>query len=115
MKLHHTLPLLALLLTACGSVSKMWPFGDDKAAGANSRSNATAYHCDGGKRFHVRLVDNGAAAWLILPDREVLLDKTSGNRYSNGIAVLDLEGSEASLKDGDKPAYTGCKTGQKGN
>ena len=114
MKLHYTLPLLALLLPACGSVGKMWPFGEDKSAG--NRSNATAYQCDGGKRFQLRLVDNGAAAWLILPDREVLLDKTAGaNRYSNGIAVLDLEGSEAKLKDGDKPTYSGCKTMEKAN
>lgn len=114
MKLNKTLAttLIALLLPACSSV-KLWPFGDDKSAGRTSdRANATEYNCEGGKRFHVRTIDNGTAVWLILRDREVRLDKAStGTSYSNGIAVLDLNGSDATLKEGDKVTYSGCKAG----
>ena len=55
----------------------------------------------GGKRFYVRDLENGAAAWLILPDRQVRLDKMTGagTRYSNGIAVLEINGNEATLND----------------
>lgn len=104
--------VIALLLPACSSV-KLWPFDDDKSAGRTSdRANATEYNCEGGKRFYVRSIDNGAAVWLILRDREVRLDKAAtGTSYSNGIAVLDINGNDATLKEGDKVTYTGCKTG----
>lgn len=75
--------------------------------------NSTEYQCNGGKRFYVRYLDNGAAAWLIYPDREVRLDKvnsTAGARYSNGIAMLEINGNEATLADGPAIAYTGCKS-----
>jgi membrane-bound inhibitor of C-type lysozyme len=72
-------------------------------------ANATAYQCNGGKRFYVRRLEEGAAVWLILPDREVRLAKASESRYSNGIAVLDLSGSDATLADGTPAVWSGCK------
>lgn len=102
---------LGLGLSACSSVSvdKVWPFGDKKEPGQPARlANAIAYQCDGGNRFHVRYVDNGAGAWLIYPDHEALLTK-SGTHYSNGIAVLEVNGNEATLSDGPTVAYKGCK------
>lgn len=103
---------LAMLLAGCGSMStdKLWPFGDSSSGGKSYvPPNATEYQCNGGKRFFVRMLDNGATAWLILPDREVGLAKaSSGNRYSNGIAVLEINGGEASLTDGTV-SYSGCK------
>lgn len=103
--------LLALGLAGCSEV-KIWPFDGAKAAPqSRALANATEYQCEGSKRFYVRMVDNGAAAWLIYPDHEVSLAKasaTSGTRYSNGVAVLELNGGEATLKDGTV-SYTGCK------
>lgn len=100
----------ALLLSGCSSV-KVWPFEGDKTAGRQTGpANATEYQCAGGKRFYVRYLDNGATAWLIYPDREVGLAKAaSGTRYSNGVAVLEFSGSEATLTDPPAIAYSGCK------
>jgi membrane-bound inhibitor of C-type lysozyme len=105
---------VALLLPGCGGV-KLWPFGGD---GETQRSrtpvNASEYQCAAGKRFYVRTLEGGAAVWLILPERELRLEKRpgdSGLRYGNGIALLELNGNEATLKDGQTPIFTGCKTG----
>lgn len=105
--------LTLFLLSGCSSVSvdKLWPF-DGKSAPPQARtlSNATEYQCNGGKRFYVRYVDNGASAWLIYPDREVSLAKaSSGSGYTNGVAVLEINGNEATLNDGPTIAYNGCK------
>ena len=85
-----------LTLSACGSVNlNLWPFGGDKEQDpSRTPAGATAYQCEGGKRLFVRYLDNGAAAWVILPEREFRLNKTasgSGTRYSNGSATLDIK------------------------
>lgn len=106
---------LLLPLAACANID-LWPFGSDQTQQRRREpANATAYQCATDKRFYVRLLDGGSAAWLILPDREVRLDKIvaggngSGNtRYSNGIAVLELQGNSASLTDGPTINYSGC-------
>lgn len=104
---------IALLLSGCGGV-KLWPFGNE-APQERSRTpvNASEYQCAGGKRFYVRTLEGGAAVWLILPEREFRLEKLASGgapRYGNGIAVLELNGSDATLKDG-AAAFAGCKTG----
>lgn len=105
--------LLALLSTGCSEV-KVWPFDSSSTASrSGAPANATEYQCDGGKRFYVRMLDNGSIAWVILPDREVGLSKStsgSGTRYTNGIAVLDISNAGTTLNDGPKIAYSGCKT-----
>ena len=111
---HPALALSAilLLLAGCSSIENYNPFGDSKPAEARKPENSTEYQCNGGKHFYVRMLDKGNAAWLIYPDREVNLDKIAGGagtRYSNGIAVLDINGAEATLNDGPGLAYTGCK------
>ena len=112
-----SLILVSLLLPGCGGV-KLWPFGSD-AVQERSRTpaNATEYQCAGAKRFFVRTLEGGAAVWLILTEREVRLEKLaadSGLRYSNGIAVLEINGNEASLKDGATISLSGCKAGSSG-
>jgi membrane-bound inhibitor of C-type lysozyme len=94
-------PCLVLLLSGCGG-NKLWPFGGEgEARQSRVPANATEYQCDGGKRFFVLYLDNGATAWLIYPDREVGLAKApGGTSYSNGVAVLEINGSEAKLTDG---------------
>lgn len=104
--------LAALGLSACGSVT-LWPFGEDQAT-ERSRvpANATAYHCDGGRKLYVRMLDNGAAAWVILPEREIRLEKTgaaAGTNYAYRSTLLEIKGAEAVLLEGSKPVFAGCK------
>jgi membrane-bound inhibitor of C-type lysozyme len=109
-----TLAGSSLLLGACSSVSvNLWPFGGGKEQDlSRTPAGAIAYACEGGKRLFVRYLDNGAAAWIILPDREFRLNKVTpgaGARYSNGSATLDIKDNEATLFDGTKPTHAGCK------
>ncbi len=103
--------LIAVSAADCSGM-RLWPFGDAQAQPrSRTPANATAYQCGAGKRFYVRSLDNGAAAWLILPEREVRLEKVPGagnaTRYSNGAAVLEINGNQATLTDGAL-AFTGC-------
>lgn len=103
------------LLAGCGdiNVKKYIPFtGDGPQERSRTPANATEYQCNGGKRFYVRTLDGGAAVWLILPEREVRLNKLGADmRYSNGIAVLEISGNTATLTDGAASSFAGCKTG----
>ena len=103
-----------LMLSACSSVNvNLWPFGGDKEQDpSRTPAGATAYQCEGGKRLFVRYLDNGAAAWVILPDREFRLNKAaaaSGTRYSNGSATFDIQDNVATLTDGAAVTHAGCK------
>src|SRR5512146_2528016 len=93
---------LFLLLPGCGSVS-LWPFGDKGNADQSLvPADATEYQCAGGRRFYVRFLDNGNAAWIIFPDREYRLDKVAsggGTRYSNGSDTLAVNDRAATLTD----------------
>ena len=109
------LAAISLLLAGCGdmNVRKYLPFGGDAPQQERSHTppNSTEYQCAAGKRFYVRTLDGGAAVWLILPEREVRLNKIGAStRYSNGIAVLELSGNEATLTDGAASSFTGCKS-----
>ena len=106
-----------LVLSGCGSVSmpsmpSLWPFGERDLERSRIPPNSTTYVCEGGKRFYVRTLDNGAAAWVILPEREFRLEKdaaAAGMTYGNGKAVLVLQGEGATLTDGPTVTYAGCK------
>jgi membrane-bound inhibitor of C-type lysozyme len=102
----------SLLFGACSSVS-LWPFGGSKEEDlSRPPPGATAYACEGGTRLFVRYLDNGAAAWVILPEREFRLNKATsgtGTRYSNGSATLDIKDSGATLSDGAVVTHAGCK------
>jgi membrane-bound inhibitor of C-type lysozyme len=107
-----TLAGSSLLFGACSSVD-LWPFSGTKEQDlSRTPPGATAYQCEGGKRLFVRYLDNGAAAWVILPDREFRLNKAtsdSGIRYSNGNATLDLKDAGATLADGAAVTHAACK------
>ena len=103
-----------LLLAACSSVSlDALPFGGVKEQDTSrAPAGATAYQCEGGKRLYVRYLDNGSAAWVILPEREFRLNKTdsaAGTRYSNGSATLEVDAGAAKLADGSSVTHAGCK------
>lgn len=100
----------AALLQGCSNV-KVWPFDGSGSSGqTRSPANSTKYQCSNGKHFYVRLLDNGNTAWLIYPDREVSLSKSgsAANRYTNGIATLELNGNDSTLTDGAQINYSGC-------
>lgn len=91
------------LLAGCGEMTaKVWPFGGETVRERpRGPADATEYRCAAGKRFHVRLLDGGAAAWLILPEREVRLERDAGGtRYAKGGLALRLDGDAATLADG---------------
>ncbi|MDP1952184.1 MAG: MliC family protein [Betaproteobacteria bacterium] len=103
-----------LLLGACSSVNlDVLSFGGAKEQDTSrAPAGATAYQCDANKRLLVRYLDNGAAAWVMLPDREFRLNKaTSGgaNRYSNGSTTLEINDAGATLSDGAAVTHAGCK------
>jgi membrane-bound inhibitor of C-type lysozyme len=109
---YPALAIATLLLAACGGIDKYNPFSESKPVPAYKPENATEYQCANNKRFYVRKQDKSDAIWLIYPNREVNLDKVaggSGTRYSNGIAILDINGTDATLNDGPTVAYTDCK------
>ncbi|HWU81921.1 MAG TPA: hypothetical protein VN063_00410 [Methylophilaceae bacterium] len=104
---------LAAMLAGCSSMDKYNPFTDTPVYQEISRApaDATEYRCEGDRKFYVRMLDKGSDAWLIYPDREVRLEKAggSGNRYTNGVAVLDINGDQTSLSDGPQIDYKACK------
>lgn len=102
---------MALAAGGCSNVS-VWPFGGEKARDRSAKpANAVEFQCRDGKRFHVRYLDNGNAAWLILPEREFRLDKlaAAGTRYGNGSTSLDVNGNEATLAIAAVAPYQDCK------
>jgi membrane-bound inhibitor of C-type lysozyme len=107
--------LLSLLLAGCESMSMpSMPslFGEKNIERSRVPVNSTAYQCAGGKRLYVRYLENGAAAWVILPEREFRLDKVAGEggtRYGGGKAVLAVNGDEVTLSDGPTVSYAACK------
>jgi membrane-bound inhibitor of C-type lysozyme len=107
----------AVLLAGCGeiNVKKYLPFGND-AVQERSRAptNATEYQCAAGKRIYVRNLEGGAAVWLILPERELRLERLGADnstRYGKGNITLDLGGNAAAIKDGNTIPFLDCKTG----
>lgn len=98
-------------LTGCGGAS-LWPFGERSTELSRVPANATEYRCNNERRFYARWLENGAAVWVIYPEREFRLDKVAaegGNRYSNGAAMLENQDGTISLRDGNV-AFTGCQT-----
>lgn len=109
--LFFAVSALSALTTGCSNIGEMMPSWGTPVEHTGAPANATEYQCAAGKYFYVRMLDNGATAWIILSDREVALtkDKTAGNRYSNGAATLDIGNSEATFNDGPDVAYVSCK------
>ena len=100
----------ALALAACSSFN-VWPFGSETRSVVRAHDNAAEYRCDGNKSFHVRLLDNGNAAWLILPERQLRLERKGEGQYSNGIATLKLDAG--TLDDTSVIAWRNCKPAAK--
>ena len=106
----------AALLTACGG--GWWPFGGTPSDPATRvPPGATEYACAGSKRLLVRYTPDGKSAWVIYPDREFRLDRvggSSGDRYTNGVSTLSVQGEEVMLEEAGARLFTECKRGQAG-
>lgn len=94
----------------CGSTNLIPFMGDKQVERSRVPANSLTYQCAGGKRFYLRYLDNGAAAWVILPEREFRLDRVLNetSKYGNGKALLSV-GEETSLVDGPTVNYAGCR------
>jgi len=106
----------AALLTACSG--GWWPFGARSSDPATRiPPGATEYSCAGNKRLLVRYTPDGKSAWVIYPDREFRLDRGSaagGERFTNGVSTLSVQGDEVMLEDSGARLFTACKRGQGG-
>ncbi len=102
--------ILITMLASCSSVN-LNPFSKGTKEQSRVPKNAIAYDCEGGKQFYLSMLNNGNDAWLIYPDHEVNLTKSSdnNNRYTSGVITLLINGNETTLNDGEKIAYTACK------
>ena len=106
----------AALLTACSS-GGWWPFGASSIDPATRiPSGATEYACAGNKRLLVRHTPDGKSAWVIYPDREFRLDSVgaAGDRFTNGVSTLSVQGDEVMLEDSGTRLFTDCKRGRAG-
>mgnify|MGYP003576665910 FL=1 len=101
---------LATLIAFVQGCSGWWPFGSSGGEGNRVPPGAMDFACADGKRLFVRLLDNGKAAWVILPDREFRLDQSGASeRYSNGTSTLSLTGDSASLDIEGSRQFADCK------
>jgi len=113
---HTFFKLLAVatltLLSACSATKILNPFDTDVREQSRAPKNATLYLCEDKKQFYLRMLNNNNDAWLIYPDHEVDLAKSSSgsNRYTSGAITLELNGDQTTLTDGDTIAYKGCKS-----
>jgi hypothetical protein len=114
--LRSVLFLFIVALSACSTMKDLgnvnvWPFGSKAdAPRIYHPANSVAYTCEANKKFFVRMLDKGADAWLILPDREVSLPQVGTTKiYSNGISKLDLSAEDAVLVVSASVTFTGCK------
>lgn len=105
----------AALLSGC--TGGWWPFGlgaKPRDPAARIPPGATQYLCEGNKRLLVRHTADGKSAWVIYPDREFRLDRAAadGERYTNGITTLSVQGEETVLEENGQRLFAGCKRGQ---
>ena len=108
----------AALVTAC-SGGGWWPFGSSSSGDPAKRipPGATEYNCAENKRLLVRHTADGKSAWVIYPDREFRLDRAAasgGDRFTNGVSTLSVQGDTAVLEEGGARVFAECKRGQGG-
>jgi membrane-bound inhibitor of C-type lysozyme len=118
MKLMTVLSFISVIsLAGCSATPNFWPFAEGSDERSTVPANSIEYQCAGNKKFYVRMIDKGDAAWVILKDREVSLPKVAGEgeRYSNGVSTLTIKDGEARLDESATSAYTECKKPEKKN
>ncbi|HEX4327418.1 MAG TPA: hypothetical protein VH105_11400 [Burkholderiales bacterium] len=98
----------SLALAGCGLASLM-PFRGDDTGHVPPPENAVQYRCAKNASFYLRTLSDGAM-WVIYNDRQIRLDKDAANpkRFSNGVAVLEMDGAGVTLSDGPQINYSAC-------
>ena len=107
---------LVIAASACSSLDHLPFIGESTSSTPEQPRDATRYVCKGGSSFYIRMLGKESAAWLIFPDREVRFGKSGENapgQYSNGSAVLEIKGDQASIKDELDTRYSECKVASK--
>jgi len=104
----------SLTLAGCG-IGNLWPFGRDDTGSVPPPENAVQYRCANNASFYLRKLPDDAM-WVIYTDRQIRLDKDKDDpkHYTNGVAVLAMDGAEVSLSDGPQINYRGCAIPAKG-
>jgi len=97
---------LSLALAGC-SLPSLNLFGGDNTGSVPPPENATQYRCANNASFYLRSLSDGAM-WVIYNDRQIRLDKDEANpkRFTNGIAVLEMDGASVTLSDGPQINYS---------
>lgn len=73
--------------------------------------DATHYECENYQSFGLQLFNNGADAWVMLPDHEIAVsrDAQDAQLYRYGTVSLRLNGDATTLDDSDHLHLKGCK------
>jgi hypothetical protein len=99
---------LSLALAGCSLLS-LNPFRGDNTGSVPPPENAVQYRCANNASFYLRTLSDGAM-WVIYNDRQIRLDKDEANpkRFTNGVAVLEMDGAGVTLSDGPQINYSAC-------
>jgi membrane-bound inhibitor of C-type lysozyme len=110
-----TVLIAAVMLAGCSGGWLPWSSSSGESGVPRTPPGAKAYACEGGKRLLVRFESDAKSAWVIYPDREFRLDRTtsaSGERYSNGSTTLATKDDEATLDESGGVQFARCKLEQ---
>lgn len=99
--------LLASVVGGCGG--SWWPFGAGSSESNRVPAGATEFACAQGKRLYVRFAEDGKSAWVILPERELRLERGGDERYGSGATTLSSQGDTTSLDIDGQRHYADCK------
>lgn len=110
MTMTRTLSTAALVAIVQGCAGSWWPFGSSDGEAGRIPPGAVEYMCAEGKRLFVRFTDDGKSAWVILPERELRLDRSAtSERYSNATTTLSLVDDNAQLDVEGARQFADCK------
>lgn len=110
MKLFLVL-LIQCLLSACSTMEMPTVFGNKVKENPRFGRDAVVYNCASYQSFALKMAENGQEAWLMYPDHEVNLTRSSTdkNLYHYGVIDLRLNGDQTTLDDGELVHYKECK------
>lgn len=99
------------LLAACSSLnldlgSLMPSFGNMGSIFTSKPTNTGEYVCEGGKRVTMRNIE-GDGVWLVLPERQLRLERKGEARYVAGNTELTITENKLNIED-PPTRYTAC-------
>ena len=109
MRKHKRVVVALLLPVLIGGCSSWWPFGSSSGEPSRVPAGATEFACAQGRTLYVRFTDDAKSAWVILPEREFRLERSTDERYVSETTTLSLQGDAANLDIEGSRAYVDCK------